>query len=67
MSADLQKGLDYPSKLSRQPTFIDRLIADGERQASAFLAKIGDTDHPIDGAGLPVVEGPEPSSSPRPA
>jgi len=67
MSADLQKGLDYPSKLSRQPTFIDRLIADGERQASAFLEKIGDTDQPIDGAGLPVVEGPAPSSSPRPA
>ena len=47
MSEELQKGLDYPSKLSRQPTFIDRLIADGERQASAFLAKIGDTDRPV--------------------
>ena len=67
MSEDLQKGLDYPSKLSRQPTFIDSLIADGERQASAFLAKIGDTDRPVDAAALPVVEQPDRSSSPRPA
>jgi NTE family protein len=67
MSEDLQKGLDYPSKLSRQPTFIDSLIADGERQASAFLAKIGDTDRPLDAAALPVVEQPDRSSSPRPA
>ena len=57
MSEDLQKGLDYPSKLSRQPTFIDKLIADGARQANAFLAKIGDTDRPMDVPGtLPVVE-----------
>jgi NTE family protein len=68
MSDDLQKGLDYPSKLSRQPTFIDKLIAEGERQASAFLAKIGDTDQPLEAAtALPVVEGPDRSSSPRPA
>jgi len=67
MSEELQKGLDYPSKLSRQPTFIDSLIADGERQANAFLAKIGDTDRPLDAASLPVVEGPDRSASPRPA
>jgi NTE family protein len=67
MSEDLQKGLDYPSKLSRQPTFIDRLIDDGARQASAFLAKLGDSDRPLDAAALPVVESVEGSSSPRPA
>jgi NTE family protein len=66
MSEDLAKGLDYPSKLSRQPTFIDSLIAEGERQASAFLAKVGDTEPALDAAALPVVEGPE-RSSPRPA
>jgi NTE family protein len=68
MSEELQKGLDYPSKLSRQPTFIDRLIADGERQARAFLTKIGDGDRPVDAAvATPVVESVAPSSSPRPA
>jgi NTE family protein len=67
MSPDLLKGLDYPSKLSRQPTFIDSLIADGERQASAFLETIGDTDRALDAAALPVVEQPDRSSSPRPA
>ena len=65
MSEDLQKGLDYPSKLSRQPTFIDKLIADGERQANAFLAKLGDTDRPLDAPGtLPVVESVEAPGSP---
>lgn len=38
MSEDLRGSLDYPSKLSRQPTQIARLIADGEAQAEAFLA-----------------------------
>lgn len=37
MSPELQRGLDYPSKLSRQPTHISKLIADGELQARAFL------------------------------
>ncbi len=39
MSEELQEGLDYPSKLSRHPAHIDRLVADGEAQASAFLAR----------------------------
>ena len=66
MSEDLQKGLDYPSKLSRQPTFIDKLIADGERQANVFLAKLGDTDRPLEVPGtLPVVESVETPGSPR--
>jgi NTE family protein len=38
MSQALQEDLDYPSKLSRLPTHIARLIADGESQARAFLA-----------------------------
>lgn len=41
MSPELQQGLDYPSKLSRQPTHIRRLIADGEAQAAAFLSTLG--------------------------
>jgi NTE family protein len=39
MSQQLEEGLDYPSKLSRQPAHIDRLMADGEAQAAAFLAE----------------------------
>ena len=42
MSLALQAGLDYPSKLSRQPSHIERLMADGKEQADLFLAKIGD-------------------------
>ena len=45
MSPELQRGLDYPSKLSRQPTLIDALIADGEKQAGAFLDQV-DGDRP---------------------
>jgi NTE family protein len=40
MSEALQQGLDYPSKLSRQPNHIDALMADGEVQAKSFLAKL---------------------------
>jgi NTE family protein len=40
MSKQLAEGLDYPSKLSRQPDHINRLIADGEAQANAFLADL---------------------------
>lgn len=39
MSDELRQSLDYPSKLSRQPAHIARLIADGEAQANAFLAE----------------------------
>jgi NTE family protein len=38
MSESLRQSLDYPSKLSRQPNHINRLIADGETQARVFLA-----------------------------
>ncbi len=40
MSEKLQRGLDYPSKLSRQRPHIAALIADGEAQAEAFLAEL---------------------------
>jgi NTE family protein len=40
MSEELQRGLDYPSKLSRQPSHIASLVADGEIQAKAFLASL---------------------------
>jgi NTE family protein len=44
MSAELSESLDYPSKLSRHPAHIARLIADGEAQAGVFLGE-------LDGAG----------------
>lgn len=37
MSPELQSSLDYVSKLSRDPSHIHRLIADGEKQGAAFL------------------------------
>jgi NTE family protein len=40
MSRTLMEGLDYPSKLSRMPDHIGRLIADGEDQATTFLANL---------------------------
>jgi NTE family protein len=44
MSDELQEGLDYPGKLSRQRGHIDRLMADGEAQANAFLADLPDAE-----------------------
>jgi NTE family protein len=41
MSSELAESLDYPSKLSRHPAHIGRLIADGEAQAGAFLDELG--------------------------
>jgi NTE family protein len=41
MSEGVQQSLDYPSKLSRNPRHIGKLIADGEAQAHAFLAELG--------------------------
>jgi NTE family protein len=46
MSKELQEGLDYPSKLSRLPEHIDRLLADGEAQANAFLAELDGIQFP---------------------
>ena len=40
MSEGLLERLDYPSKLSRNPAHIARLVADGELQAGRFLAEL---------------------------
>jgi NTE family protein len=40
MSPALQEGLDYPSKLSRQPSHIARLMADGVARAKTFLDEL---------------------------
>lgn len=39
MSSDLQKSLNYESKLDRNPNFIAQLIEDGKQQARKFLAE----------------------------
>jgi NTE family protein len=64
MSEELQRGLDYPSKLSRQPHHIDRLIADGEAQAQLFLDKIGGRNQPEPPTPGPLVEGLEQAGAP---
>jgi NTE family protein len=46
MSKELAENLDYPSKLSRLPGHIARLFAEGEAQANAFLAHLGEIDRP---------------------
>lgn len=46
MSRELAHGLDYPSKLSRMPWHIDALIAEGQRQADAFLAELDNVAFP---------------------
>jgi NTE family protein len=64
MSPAVQESLDYPSKLSRQPAHIARLISDGEVQASSFLGGLREThDLPeiIGGPGLR----PEPTGTPQ--
>ena len=66
MSQALQDELDYPSKLSRQPAHIARLIDDGESQARDFLARMGDFGAPAPGAGVPVVESVEPGQASPP-
>jgi len=52
MSQALSEGLDYPSKLSRQPAHIARLIADGEAQASEFLGTFDESGRAVE----PVTE-----------
>ena len=48
MSQELQETLDYPSKMSRLPAHIGRLIADGEVQATAFLSEMNGVNLPPD-------------------
>ncbi len=40
MSREVQDSLDYPSKLSRHPDLIHKLMEDGERQAREFLESL---------------------------
>lgn len=40
MSPDMRQSLDYASKLDRSREFIDKLMADGEKQAEQFLLKL---------------------------
>ncbi len=44
MSPELSEGLDYPSKLSRQPSHIDKLLAEGEAQGRTFLAELQESE-----------------------
>jgi len=60
MSKGLQDGLDYPSKLSRAPAHIERLMADGTAQAQAFLAKVGAPEGAKAEAVVEHVEAPPP-------
>jgi hypothetical protein len=52
MSEELLLGLDSPSKLSRQPSHIARLIEDGKEQAQQFLSELGAPEPPSDRAGM---------------
>jgi len=58
MSRPLQDSLDYPSKLTRQPSHIAKLMADGEAQATSFLSDLDEVgpspDHPLEGPSLAV-------------
>jgi NTE family protein len=42
MSPQMSDSLDYASKLNRSPQFIQQLMADGEKQAEAFLQEKDD-------------------------
>jgi NTE family protein len=53
MSPELAESLDYPSKLSRNPGHIARLIADGEVQAEVFLEAL-DQASDVPGSGAPA-------------
>jgi len=58
MSDELIQRLDYPSKLSRNPAHIARLIADGEAQGNAFLADLEQTAHAVYPAAAGLQSGP---------
>lgn len=50
MSEDVQSTLDYPSKLSRSPAHIHKLMADGEKQALAFIENLTKPGHTVEEA-----------------
>lgn len=57
MSSQVAESLDYPSKLSRHPAHIGRLIADGAAQASAFLAELDEAQRAPEPTAEAAVEG----------
>jgi NTE family protein len=68
MSPALQENLDYPSKLSRQPSHIDALIADGKSQAGQFLTDLANAAAPIvSPSGGPLIGAFEEGSPARPS
>ena len=67
MSPELVENLDYPSKLSRQPAHIERLVGDGEVQAREFLSRLGDLGGAAEPPAIPVVESPGPGLAGRDA
>ena len=68
MSPALQEHLDYPSKLSRQPSHIDALIADGKSQAGQFLTDLANAAVPIvSPSGGPLIGAFEEGSPARPS
>ncbi len=50
MSRELADSLDYPSKLSREPSLIHRLMADGEKQGQRLLASLSEPAHKVEEA-----------------
>ena len=47
MSREVQDSLDYPSKLSRNPELIHKLMEDGERQGQKLLAGLSEPAHTV--------------------
>jgi NTE family protein len=58
MSREIEESLDYPSKLSRQPAHIARLLADGESQARIFMAGLAGEDRTPELGAEAAVAGP---------
>jgi NTE family protein len=64
MSAELEQSLDYPSKLSRLGPHIDKLMKDGEAQATAFVSALDEIEAGGAAAGE-ASDGPEPPQPER--
>ena len=47
MSREVQDSLDYPSKLSRNPDLIHKLMKDGEKQGQQLLAGLSEPAHTV--------------------
>lgn len=50
ISEEVQNSLDYPSKLSRNPELIRRLMKDGENQARNIVARLNEPAYTIEEA-----------------